>query len=341
MILLSVLLLANVGLAGVGVARLNLHFKLRRAEARGDLREVLGYLKQLRALPSTPGGRSLCDIMLLRTGLHLREWDIVEETWENIQSRPQALVSFSELATGSYALSLAQRGRYLAARELLAELPLTTPATGLEEKCRIQTLTIFISVLVRIGSFEEARDLIVQNRERTAADSITRFSLMLIEANIDFQQGHRERSEQILLHLVEECRGVNPFKDDAVKYALVRGLCRCGQTGAAEAVFATDVGPNSTPRLREMRLLAASALAEANGSQEKAMSYYHDLKALQTIDGEAYVRAANLAQRIGNSESAIDFLRAAIALDPESHWARVAQQKLYKIDSPPRESPPW
>jgi tetratricopeptide (TPR) repeat protein len=330
MILLSCLLFANASLASLGFVRLNLHFKLRRAESRGDFDEALRYLKKLKSLPATPLGRSLCDIMLLRAGNHLRDWEVVEETWAGIQARPKSLVRYSELAAGSYALSLAQRGRYRSAQDVIADLPLSTPTRGLAERCRLQALTILVSIQIKQGLFEEARHLLDSNRERLPKDPLIQTPVTLLEANIDFQQGDRTRCSELLLQLTHDRKSVQPFSDSAVIYALVRGLCRCGHRGSAEALFPRDPSPYSTPRLREMRLLAAAALCE---QPDKALSYYSDLKALRTIDAEAYVRAANIAKRAGDPTKSVEFLQAALELDPESHWARVAHQKLKKTEN--------
>ena len=328
-------MLANAGILGVGFTRLSLHVKLRRAEAQGDFGEVMRLLKRLKSLPATPLGRSLCDVMLLRAGNQVRDWAIVDETWSGIQARPKAFVTYLELAAGSYALSLNQRGHYQKAREVTSQLPrLHQVTTGVEEWCRVQTILVQMACDLKLGNFDLARETLEANRSRFRADDRLQVMSGLIEANLDFQQGFTDNSAQILLRLTTDPKTFASFQDNAVAYGLVRALCRCKLHTEARAIFPSTPSSYPTPRMREMRLLASAELARVTGDAEKALSYYFDLKALETVDAEAYVQASNLTKKMGLAERTREFLEAALALDPESHWARIAASRLKKLDPP-------
>lgn len=326
-------MLANAGILGVGFTRLGLHVKLRRAESQGDFQEVMRLLKRLKNLPATPLGRSLCEVMILRTGNQVRDWAVVEETWSSIQSRPKMFVRYMELAAGSYALSLNQRGLYQKARDITSQLPhLHDITTGVEEWCRVQTLLVQMACDLKLGNFEQARDTLEANRNRFRPDDRLLVMSGLVEANLDYQQGEQARSAQTLLRLTTEPKTFASFQDNAVAYGLVRGLCRCRLLKEAQAVFPDTPSTHPTPRIREMRLLASAELARLGNKTEKALSYYFDLKALETVDAEAYVQASNLCKQLGLLDRVREFLETACYLDPESHWARVAEQKLRKLE---------
>lgn len=312
--------------------RLRLHIRFNRATKNGDLQEALKVLRQLQRLPTTPWGTAVCETLMLRTGVLLRDWPLVEETWERYQGRSSLYKKYEREASAYYAAGLADRGYYkesIALFDQTMEQPRNSGPSSLDSLFALAKT----NALIRLGDFERARATLDRWHhsfpKRTSLGTFAR----MIRAHLDFLEGYREQAGGELLKIATDPQSISHFRDPNVLYSLVRSLCRCGLAEPARALFPTEPGNLSSPKSRELRMLAAAALAEAENNPSKALSYYSDLRTLGTVDGEAYVRASALCLKEGRRQEAVDYLQAALDLDPQSHWAHVAHRKLEKLSS--------
>lgn len=328
MILTTLLLATNIGLVGLSMKRLRLHVQFNRASRRGDHHEALELLRRLQRLPTTPLGTSVCETLMLRTAGLLRDWELVDSTWERYRSRARLFRRFEREATSYYAASLVDRGFYRAGLELY-ERALDQAGASPSPFDPVLALAQ-ASLLIRIGDFSQARASLEKWKRHYSGVSALAIFSRLVRANLDYLEGELETSRSELLRLTIDPHCLRHLQDPNVLYSLVRALCRCDLDEPARALFPVEPGNISVPKSRELRMLAAASLAEAEQNHEKALSYYGDLKALGAVDAEAYVRASAICVKTKRPEDALDYLRAAVEYDQESHWAQIAERKLRK-----------
>mgnify|MGYP001273103618 CR=1 FL=1 len=334
MIISSILLATNLGLVGLSMKRLRLHIQFNRANRNEDHQEALTILRRLQRLPSTPLGSSMCETLLLRTAGLLRDWALVDETWERYQRCPTFFRRFERETLVYYADAQIDRGYYKAGLELYSRA-LALSNTNARYPFDFLPALGKAGVLIRLGEFAQARAVLDEWTARFFSLPAFGAVAKLVRANLDYLEGDLDRARAALLQLSTDPRHLRHLQDSHILYALVRSLCRCELAEPARALFPAEPGRLSVPKSREVRMLAAASLAEAEQDSGRALSYYGDLKNLAVVDAEAYVRASVLCQRAGRRLDAQNFLEAALEHDPESHWAEVASRKLRKLLEPP------
>ena len=330
----TALLLSSAGFAGVSFARFTLQWRIYRANQKHDLDEVVRLLSKLKKLPTTPLGSAFSTLTLMNIAIELEDRELLEDTWEKAQSRSRFFVRLPELLTASYCCGLRLHNEYQKAQSLL--LP---ALASLRQKLRDKTsqlcyervaTNLFLNHLA-LGQLSDAEQLLGEiSVLLPESHPTTQTSWKLGKAHLYFLSGERNLSFEALQQVSISDFPKDHYTHCLFSYGLSRGLSRCGMGQMAKTALPLHLPKRFTPLLKSKRLLAAASLSAISDRPETALSHFDDILALRIRDGEAYIKASQLSREIAEKERSLKFLHAALELDPESHWAKIAQKKIQK-----------
>ena len=302
-----------------------------RALVRGYPERAVKLLSWARKAPFLSTYRSMCDVNLITAAYALENYELVEEVWESLEPKLEALRPYAGSALASYGATLIGRGRYREAEEVLRS-PLQEPkpnqrVDSVTVLCRAFCRANLASALLNQGSLEESQVLlesVVDDCEQSPLlGSLVRF----LQAYLSYLDGDVEHSRTLATQI--DFAPLPLLYRTELRYHYATLLARCEDPEAADTVVAgVEWDTSSHRKLTRLRTLAKAEISSARGDIDTALSYFKDLKALQHRGGLGFLRAAALAKRVNNEALQREFLQAAVELDPESHWSGVAQKKL-------------
>lgn len=302
-----------------------------RALERGDVERAVRLLKWARKAPFLSTYRAMCEVNLITAAYAQEDFELVEEVWRDLEPKLESLRPYAGSALASYGATLIGRGQYLQA-EILLRSPLQDPkpnqrADNITVLCRAFCRANLASAILNLGKFEQAREILHSDEYESCQAPLLmslvtflRAYLLYIDSSLDEARDLATRIDFSHLPLLYRTE---------LRYHYATLLARCDDPeAAAKVVSAVEWDTSGYRKLTRLRTLAQAEIATARGQSDLALSYYKDLKALRNRGALAFIRAAALASRVGQSGLQHEFLEAARDLDPESHWSEIARKKL-------------
>jgi tetratricopeptide (TPR) repeat protein len=324
MILELGLLTLALNFSGYGLYRNWLLHKYQKKMALGEFEEGLSILLKYQRMPWPKNALSskFVDVAILQVATVLQDDSTADQAWERLQDN---LNDISRYIGNIYAIranSLISRGCYQAALECLDGAPESIQSGRGRQEHSFSYATVY----TRLGEFQRALNSLNQIEPSDLTDPTNHLFNWLFLARIHFGSGQIEEARQCLNRISSGFQG-EQTSDAAVNYGLALWFARCGLLDQAESKL-DEADRARVPRLTKLRVAAKAEIAAANGDIEEALSYFRDLRALEVRCALSYLRAARLAAGSGDPELEESFLRFAIDIDPESHWAKVAGKRL-------------
>lgn len=314
----------------------------RRAEKAletGRAEEAVRLLQLARKAPFLGSYRAMSEVNLLTAANALEDYVLVEEVWASLRGKLEILRPYGGAAVAAYSATLIGRGRYRQAVELLAEPGWEEEETAATEElvrlcwafCRANRVSAYIN----LGKLEEAAAELSEIARRPWSQPVLGWLLSLLEGHLCYLRGDTARALELLEN--RPSRGVPPLS--RTEFLLHCGVlaARCGGSGldVTRAVYSdfekavpVQSPLRSSPKMVRLETLLQAEFALALGRTEAALESFYRLGELEYVGGLAYLRAASAAQRSGAFQAERHYLEWAVSLDPESPWARTAQQRL-------------
>lgn len=307
-----------------------------RALERGYPEKAVKLLSWARRAPFLKTYRSMCEVNLITAAFALENYGLVDEVWRDLQPRLESLRPYAGSALASYGATLIGRGRYREAVEVLTN-PVQSPKANhpvddIAILCCAFCRANLTSAYINLGRFEEAErqldTLVDEANVHPVLASLTAY----LRGVLAYLQGRPEEGRVMVGGL--DITRLPLLYQTELYYHFAITLARCGDVdNASRAISRVQWETSSHRKLTRLRSLAQAEIAQASGEDERAISYFRDLLALNHVDALAYLRASALARKAGHDGLALSFLEGAVRLDPESHWAQVARTRL-KRDGP-------
>lgn len=302
-----------------------------RALERGYPERAVKLLSWARRAPFLKSYRSMCEVNLITAAFALEDFELVDEVWEGLFPRLESLRPYAGSALASYGATLIGRGRYRQATEILAD-PVQEPkgnqyVDDLALICRAYCRANLASAQINLGRFEEAWQSLETLEKEVQTNAMLASLVSFLRATLHYLEGRPEECRMMVGAL--DITQLPLLYQTELSYHFAISLARCDDLeNARKAVSRVQWETSSHRKLSRLRALAQAEIARAAGEDRKALSYYRDLQALRHVDALAYVRGAALARQLGEEAQAQQFLEGAVELDPESHWAQVARNRL-------------
>jgi len=303
-----------------------------RALVRGYPERAVKLLTWARKAPFLSTYRSMCDVNLITAAYALEDYDLVEEVWADLEPKLESLRPYAGSALASYGATLIGRGRYQEAETLLRS-PVQDPkpnqrVDNVTLLCRAFCRANLSSALINQGNLEEARELLFSLEDECKQSPLLSSLVTFLNAYLLYLDGQTDESRHVATRI--DFAHLPLLYRTELRYHYATLLARCEDPEAADTVVAgVEWDTSSNRKLTRLRTLAKAEVAYARGDLKTALSYFRDLRALRHKGALGFLRAAAVANRVGQTELQQDFLAAACELDPESHWARVAEKKLH------------
>ncbi len=302
-----------------------------RALERGYPEKAVRLLGWARRAPFLKTYRSMCEVNLITAAFALENYALVDEVWHDLQPRLDSLRPYAGSALASYGATLIGRGRYNEAVEILSD-PVqeprpSHPVDDIAVLCAAFCRANLTSAFINLGRFEEAALQL-----RTLTDEATIHPVLsnltsYLRAVLAYLEGQPDEGRHLVASL--DISRLPLLYQSELYYHFAITLARCGDPDNAERnVSRVQWETSSHRKLTRLRCLAQAEIAAAQGHEERAVSYYRDLLALSHVDALSYLRASALTRKLGQEPLTRSFLEGAVRLDPESHWALVAQGRL-------------
>lgn len=302
-----------------------------RALERGYPERAVKLLSWARRAPFLKSYRSMCEVNLITAAFALEDFDLVDEVWRGLSPRLETLRPYAGSALASYGATLIGRGRYREAVELLSD-PVQEPKPNqyvddLALICRAYCKANLASAQINLGRFEEAWLSLDALEKEVETNAMLGSLVNFLRATLNYLEGRPEECRMTVGGL--DITQLPLLYQTELSYHFAISLARCGDAAnASRAVSRVQWETSSHRKISRLRALAQAEISRAQGDERKALSYYQDLLALRHVDALAYVRGAALARQLQEDGLAEQFLEGAIELDPESHWAQVARNRL-------------
>lgn len=302
-----------------------------RALERGYPERAVKLLTWARRAPFLKSYRSMCEVNLITAAFALEDFALVEDVWESLQPRLETLRPYAGSALASYGATLIGRGRYHEAVEILTD-PVQEPKSNqyvddLALICRAYCRANLASAQINLGEFPEAWEGLDSLQKEAETNAMLACLVSYLRSTIHYLEGRVDECRMLVGGL--DITQLPLLYQTELSYHFAISLARCGDLeNARRAVSRVQWETSSHRKISRLRTLAQAEIARAAGEDRKALSYYQDLQALAHVDALAYVRAAALARKLGDESVAGQFLDGAVELDPESHWAKVARNRL-------------
>lgn len=306
-----------------------------RALVRGHPEKAIKLLTIARKAPFLSTYRSMCDVNLITAAYAVEDFDLVEKVWAELLPKLESLRPYAGSALASYGATLIGRGHYLEA-EVVLRNPVRDPrpdqrADGVTVLCIAFCQANLASALLNQGRLAEAQETLFEAQDAIERSPLLESLTVFLQSYLSYLEGFIELSRDFAINV--DFKNLPLLYRTELRYHYATLLARCDDPESAERVIAAVEWDTSSHRkLTRLRCLAKAEIASCRGDTRTAISYYRDLKSLQYRGALSYLRAAALAQRTGEERLHIEFLRVAVELDPESHWAQVARKKLSQIE---------
>ncbi len=322
----------------------------RRAEKAletGRAAEAVRLLQFARKAPFLGSYRAMSEVNLLTAANALEDYDLVEEVWSSLRGKLEILRPYGGAAVAAYSATLIGRGRYSRALDVLSESGWEEETEATEELarlcwafCRANRASAFIN----LGRLEEADVELKEIASRPWSQPVLGWLLNLLEGHVCYLRGDSARALELLERRPRS--GVPPLS--RAEFLLHCGIlaARCGGPGldVTRAVFSdfekavpVETPLRSSPKMVRFEILLQAEFALALGRTEAALEAFDRLGGMEYVGGLAFLRAASAAQRLGATQAERRYLEWAVRFDPESPWARTAQQRLDTRGSSPGE----
>jgi tetratricopeptide (TPR) repeat protein len=302
-----------------------------RALVRGYPEKAVRLLSWARKAPFLATYRSMCDVNLITAAYALEDFELVEEVWRGLEPKLESLRPYAGSALASYGATLIGRGRYREAEELLRS-PLQDPkpnqrVDSVTVLCRAFCRANLASTLLNQGRLNESRELLLTLEDEGDQSPLLGSLVTFLKAYLLYLDGELDASRTLATQI--DFAHLPLLYRTELRYHYATLLARCEDPQAADTVVGgVEWDTSSHRKLTRLRTLARAEISAAKGDVKTALSYFRDLKALRYKGALAFVRASAMAKREGHEQLSVDFLQAALDLDPESHWAAVAGKKL-------------
>lgn len=325
MILELGLLALALNFSGYGFYRSWLLLKYRRKMAVGEFEAALNILFKFQRMPWPKGAISskLVDVAILKVATIVRDYQAADIAWERLTHSLDGIKQYVGVVYATRADSLAFRGRYRQALDCLNEAPHSPHFPSV----KVELCFSYAAVYIQLGEFERALDYLSQVEETFLRDPSNSLMKNLLSAQAEFGLGQIEAARQSLSRVPERLPG-GPATWAHVNHGLALWYARCGMVDQAELRLEQADLSHLSKILSEVRVAAKAEIAAAKGQIDEALSYFRDLRALEVKSALSYLRAARLAESNAEVGLAQSFLQFAVEIDPESHWAKVAQKRL-------------
>lgn len=303
-----------------------------RALVRGQPEKAVKILTWARKAPFLATYRSMCDVNLITAAYSLEDFDLVDSVWQDLEPKLESLRPYAGSALASYGATLIGRGRYREAEELLRS-PLQDPRPNqipdsVTVLCRAFCRANLASALTNLGQLDEARALLNTVEQETESSPLLASLVLFLQAFLEFLDGKPDSARDYAGRI--EFTHLPLLYRTELRYHYAILMARTNDPVSAEAAASGVAWDTSSYRkLTRLRTLARAEIHAAVNEPQVALSYYRDLRSLRHRGALCYLRAAALAHREGDPALHQDFLQAALELDPESHWAKVANKKLH------------
>lgn len=302
-----------------------------RALERGYPEKAVKLLSWARRAPFLKTYRSMCEVNLITAAFALENYSLVDEVWHDLRPRLESLRPYAGSALASYGATLIGRGRYHEAESVLTD-PLqhpkpNQPVDDIAILCGAFCRANLTSAMINVGRFEQAAQQLDTLVEESTVHPVLASLTSYLRAVVIYLQGQPEEARSMVASL--DISRLPLLYQTELYYHFAILLARCGDVERASyAVSRVQWETSSHRKLTRLRSLAQAEIAQAEGQDERAVSYYRDLLALAHVDALAYLRASALARKLGQDDLSRSFLEGAVRLDPESHWAGVARGRL-------------
>ena len=308
--------------------------KAEKALVDGEPERAIKLLSLARKAPFLATYRSMCEVNLLTAAHATENYELVEEVWAKLEPKLPSLRPYAGSAIASYSATLIGRGYYHKAEELLRS-PLQHPKPNQRPDnialiCLAFCQANLASSLINLGRLKEARELIDSLIQQSDTSPLLESLVTFLSAYLSYLEGKIDEAHHIATRL--DLTELNLLYQTELRYHYAILLARCNDPKSAERILKDVLWDTSSHRkLTRLRLVAMAETTSAHGDTQTALSYYKDILQLEHRGALTYFRASALAQRVQQKELQRTFLEAAIKLDPESHWARIAQKKLQSL----------
>ena len=302
-----------------------------RALVQGYPEKAVKLLSWARKAPFLATYRSMCEVNLITAAYALEDFDLIEEVWRDLEPKLESLRPYAGSALASYGATLIGRGLYQEAEELLRS-PVQDPkpnqrVDSVTVLCRAFCRANLASALINLGRFEESSELLQSVREEGDQSPLLESLVTFLQAFLHYLDSRADAARNLATQI--DFSHLPLLYRTELRYHYATLLARCDDPQAADTVVSgVEWDTSSHRKLTRLRTLAKAEIASARNDTQTALSYFRDLKALRHRGALGFVRAASLAQREGQESLQREFLETAAQLDPESHWAKVANKKL-------------
>ncbi len=299
---------------------------------RGELQRAIYFYNWSIRLHLDLTSRLLCRSNLMACYHALERYDEVEKEWLKICSHLKSLHPFAGLPAATRCAALVAQGRYVEAVQTTRLEQVVVPdikrSGGTARMCESLRLTNQAVALIELGRFDEAELCLRQASELKITNQAVLQHRSLVKVLLLYHRGEFAEAQVILKGITLE--GITPLYREHFALTKAKLLARTGMLEPAERLLGV-VGVIDTNRLRMLRIEVLAALAEQRGDGESALRYYQQLLPARLPAAETYVRAANLALKLGKIRMGKQFLEAALEDDPESRWSEIARKRLAEV----------
>lgn len=302
-----------------------------RALERGYPEKAVKLLNWARKAPFLATYRSMCEVNLITAAYAIENFALVDEVWASLRPRLASLKPYTASALASYGATLIGRGRYTEALEVLTD-PIgvpepNAPIDDIAALCSAFCRTNQASAYISLGRHEEAAHLLSELSPQARMQPMFFTLTSYLKAILFYLQGDPEQCSNLTRSL--NISSLPFLYQGELYFHFATILARCGDPdGASLAIARVHWETSGHRKLTRLRVLAQAELAAAQGQNERAESYFKDLLSLGHVDALSYLRASAISKKLGHDDASRMFLDGAIQLDPESHWAHVAQGRL-------------
>ena len=273
----------------------------------------------------------LISISNLMVCLHAQErYDEALELWQrDLFPNLERLKPYAGMAAASFTAISVAMGRYQEAVEVsrLPEVQLPEGAIqSLPVHCEIARCSNMVSAQISMGELDEAEKGLEHLSKWLPSHQVLEGFVKMLRARYLFMRGDIPAAVRFAAEA--DLRSAPPLYRQELELgrALLLTVMGCPEVALLAKQRAPDCVLNN--RIRLLHLLLGAEEAYAEEEYEKALSYYEDAFRLPYPTGQFLIRAANLAKRLGRLEDRHRYLSLVAERDPQSNWAKVAQERL-------------